>query len=58
MMILPIWIEYALNAAVQGSHDADASEHRRPARRRDQDQGFHCRLPFLASCSTFGSFVM
>jgi hypothetical protein len=28
-------------------HDADSGEHRRPTQRRDQDQGFHRRLPFL-----------
>jgi hypothetical protein len=28
-------------------HDADASHHRRAAKRSDQDQGLHGRLPFL-----------
>jgi hypothetical protein len=28
-------------------HDANARKHRRAAKRRDQDQGFHCRLPLL-----------
>jgi hypothetical protein len=32
------------DVAVQRPHDADAREHRRAARRRDQDQR-HCRLP-------------
>jgi hypothetical protein len=31
---------------VQCLHDADARKHRRSAVRRDQDQGFHGRLPF------------
>jgi hypothetical protein len=47
MMVFPIWIEHALNVAVQGSHDAEACEHRRASRRRDQDQGLHRGLPFL-----------
>jgi hypothetical protein len=32
---------------VQRSHDTDPRKHRRPAGRRDQDQDFHRRLPFL-----------
>jgi hypothetical protein len=47
VVILSIWIKHALNVAVQRSHDAYAREHRRAARRRDQDQRFHCSLPFL-----------
>jgi hypothetical protein len=35
------------NRNLQGSHDADARKHRRTARRRDKDQGFHRGLPFL-----------
>jgi hypothetical protein len=30
---------------IQCPHDADPREHRRPAKRGDQDQGFHRRLP-------------
>jgi hypothetical protein len=45
MVVLPIRIKYALNVAVQCPHDADPGEHRRAARCRHQDQGFHCRLP-------------
>src|SRR5258706_15196877 len=33
------------NRNLQGSHDADAREHRGAARRRDQDQRLHCCLP-------------
>jgi len=44
-MVLTVRIEDALNVAVQRSHDADAGKHRRAARRRDQDQRFHCCLP-------------
>jgi hypothetical protein len=33
--------------AIERLHDADPRKHRRPAMRRDQDQGFHRRLPFL-----------
>ncbi len=47
MMILARGVEHALNVAVQRSHDADARKHRRPARCRDQDQGFHRGLPCL-----------
>ena len=32
---------------VQCPHDADPREHRRASERRDQDQAFHCGLPFL-----------
>jgi hypothetical protein len=46
MMVFPIWIELANVAAVQCSHDANPRKHRWAARRRDQDQGFHCSLPF------------
>jgi hypothetical protein len=47
MRVFPIRIKLANVAAVQRSHDADARKHRRPARRRDQDQRLHGRLPFL-----------
>jgi hypothetical protein len=46
MMLFAIRIERALDVTVQRPHDADASHHSRAARRRDQDQGFHCVLPF------------
>ncbi len=46
-MVFAVWIEHALDSPVQRPHDADACEHRRPADRRDKDQGFHRRLPFL-----------
>jgi hypothetical protein len=58
MVVFPIWIEHALNVAVQCSHDADVREYRWPAQRRDQDQGFHRACHSSASCSAFGSFVM
>jgi hypothetical protein len=38
-------IEHGINVTVQRLHDADAREHRWAAVRRDQDQGFHRRLP-------------
>ncbi len=41
MMVPSIRIKLANVAAVQRPHDADARKHRRSARRRDQDQGFH-----------------
>jgi hypothetical protein len=41
MRVFPIGIELALDVAVQRSHNADPREHRRPARRRHQDQRFH-----------------
>jgi hypothetical protein len=47
MMVFPILTEHALNVSVQRPHDADAREHCRAARRRHEDQGFHCRLPLL-----------
>ena len=47
MRILPRRIEFALDVTVQRSHDPDAREHRRASERDDEDQSFHCRLPFL-----------
>jgi hypothetical protein len=46
MLVLPRRVEHALNVAIQCPHDTDAREHCRTAVRRDQDQGFHCSLPF------------
>jgi hypothetical protein len=45
MRIFAIRIKHSLAAAVQGSHDADAREHRRSAERHDQDQRLHGSLP-------------
>src|SRR6266446_9860779 len=45
MSILARGINLPNVVAVQCSHDANAREHRRSARRRHQDQGFHRRLP-------------
>ena len=45
MRLFAVGIEHALDVAVQSSHDADARKHRWAAVLRDQDQGFHCRLP-------------
>ena len=45
MMVFPIRIKHVFNVAVQRPHDADAREHRRSARRRDQDQRLHGGLP-------------
>jgi hypothetical protein len=36
----------SVDVPVQCPHDADARKHRRTVERRDQDQGFHCSLPF------------
>ncbi len=47
MMRFAIGIKLPLDVAVQRSHGANAREHRRPARSRDQDQGLHSGLPFL-----------
>jgi hypothetical protein len=54
MMILPIRIKHPLDVPVQRSHDVDAREHCRAARRRDQDQRLHCRLPCLGLVLGFG----
>ena len=35
MLFIALWIEHALNVAVQRSHDADARKHRRAAERGD-----------------------
>src|SRR5258705_10947804 len=45
MMILPIWIEHALNMAVQGSRDADPREHRSPSQFGDRHQALNRGLP-------------
>src|ERR1700682_1387807 len=37
--------EHPLDVTVQGPHDADPRKHCRAADCRDQDQGFHRRLP-------------
>ena len=39
-------IEHTLNVSVQRPHDAYPRKHRRPAERRDQNQGFHRGLAF------------
>jgi hypothetical protein len=44
------------DVAVQCPHDANPREHRRPAKRRDQDQGFHCRLPLRSLVFNLGQF--
>src|SRR5260370_15261094 len=49
----PQWVSFRVelkrpfHVPVQGPHDPNPRKHRWPARRRDQDQGFHCSLPFL-----------
>src|SRR5258705_5730051 len=43
---LALWHDRRIGlAVVQYPHDADARKHRRAARRRNQDQRFHCGLP-------------
>ncbi len=56
MMFLARGIKLPNVVAVQCPHDADAREHRWPARRRDQDQGFHRGLPFLRVVLGLGKF--
>jgi len=46
MCLFPRTIKHPFSVAVQRSHDADPREHRWPAGRSDQDQDFHCSLPF------------
>jgi hypothetical protein len=46
VVLFAIGIKYAFDVPVQRPHDANPREHRRSARRRDQDQGFRCSLPF------------
>jgi hypothetical protein len=46
MSVFAIKIKLADVPAVQRPHDANPREHHRPAKRCDQDQGFHCCLPF------------
>ena len=45
-MLFTRWFEHELDVTIQCLHDADPRQHRRPARRRDQDQGLHRCLPF------------
>jgi hypothetical protein len=53
-VIFPVGIEHAFDVPVQRPHDADPRKHRRPARRRNQDQRFHGRLPFRGFVLGFG----
>jgi hypothetical protein len=46
MMFLARWIEHPLDVTVQGSHHADAREHRRPIVFGNQHERY-CSLPFL-----------
>jgi hypothetical protein len=47
MRVLSRRIKHPLDVTVQGSRDADAREHRRAAVAfGDEDQSFHCVLPF------------
>jgi hypothetical protein len=46
MRVFAIWIEYALDVAVQRFHDADARHHCRAIEPRDKHQNFHRGLPF------------
>jgi hypothetical protein len=46
MLLFARRIEHPLNVAIQRPHDPDACKHSRAARRRDQDQGLYCVLPF------------
>jgi hypothetical protein len=39
-------VKPSLDMPVQRPHDANPREHRRAARRRHQDQGIYCVLPF------------
>jgi hypothetical protein len=56
MMILSIRIKLANVAAVQRPHEANPRKHRRPARRRHQDQRFHGRLPLRGRVLGFRQF--
>jgi hypothetical protein len=47
MMLFAIGIKHPPHVVVQRSHDPDARKHCWAARRRDQDQRLHGRLPFL-----------
>jgi hypothetical protein len=46
LWLFAIGIELANDVPVQCSQDANARHHRRAAKRRDQDRGLHCGLPF------------
>jgi hypothetical protein len=56
MLVFTIRIEHALDVSVQRPHDADTRKHRRPARRRDQDQGFGGGLPCRSLLLGFWQF--
>jgi hypothetical protein len=45
MTIFTRRVEHAFDVSVQCPHDADTRKYGRSSERRDQDQGFHCRLP-------------
>jgi hypothetical protein len=46
MMLFARRFEHAFDVSVQRLHHPNPRKHRRPAGRRDQDQGLHRRLPF------------
>jgi hypothetical protein len=47
MLFLARRVEHPLDVTVQGSHDPDASEHRRAVGFDDQEKGLDGILPFL-----------
>jgi hypothetical protein len=57
MRLLPVGVERPLDVPVERPHDADPGEHHRAAKFRDQEQRFHCGLPFWGVVLAFGSSV-
>jgi hypothetical protein len=58
MMVFAVRIEDVLDATVQRPHDADPRKHRRPAKCRDQDQGFRRSLPLRSLMLSLRKLVM
>jgi hypothetical protein len=56
MRVFPRRVEHPLDTTVQRFHDADASEHRRPALFGDEQQRIHCCLLFVGVMLCLGQF--
>ena len=51
--VFAIGVENSLDLSIERLHDADPGEHPRASQRYDQDQGFHCGLPFRGLMVSF-----
>jgi hypothetical protein len=56
MLVFPRWVEHAFDVAVQGSYDANASEHSWPVMFHDQQKSLYHGLPFFGIVFRLGQF--